>query len=146
MTASDDPKTVLQRYVDALDAGDARSVRELFAPDASWRLDAGDLPTSGTFSGREAIIDGFLKTAMSHYAPDTIQLQITSMIAEGDRVVLQWTSRAKTVNGRDYENDNIGVFTVRDGKIQNVREYMDTLYVKDVVFAGAGRTAAGSGG
>jgi limonene-1,2-epoxide hydrolase len=29
---------------------------------------------------------------------------------------------------RTYENDCIGVFTVRDGKIHAVREYMDTLY------------------
>jgi ketosteroid isomerase-like protein len=58
------------------------------------------------------------------------------MIAEGDQVVLQWTSRARTRDGRDYENGCIGVFTVRDGRIQAVREYMDTLYARQAAFAG----------
>ena len=57
------------------------------------------------------------------------------MVAEGDRVVLQWTSRARTRGGREYENGCIGVFTIRDGRIQAVREYMDTLYAGRVAFA-----------
>jgi uncharacterized protein len=60
------------------------------------------------------------------------------MIAEGDHVALQWTSRARTHDGRPYENDCIGVFTVHDGRIQAVREYMDTLYAGETVF-GDGR-------
>ena len=50
------------------------------------------------------------------------------MVAEGDRVTLEWTSRARTATGEPYENFCIGVFTVRDGRIAAVREYMDTLY------------------
>jgi ketosteroid isomerase-like protein len=59
------------------------------------------------------------------------------MIAERDQVVLQWTSRARTREGRRYENGCIGVFTVCDGKIQDVREYMDTLYASEVAFTGS---------
>ena len=33
------------------------------------------------------------------------------------------------------ENGCIGVFTIRDGKIQEVREYMDTLYAREVAFS-----------
>ena len=65
---------------------------------------------------------------MSHYAPGSVSLEITRMIAEGDNVALQWTSRARTLDGDPYENHCIGVFTVRDGKITSVREYMDTHY------------------
>ena len=48
--------------------------------------------------------------------------------------MLQWTSRARTREGRPYENDCIGVFTIRDGRIHAVREYMDTRYAGEVVF------------
>jgi hypothetical protein len=51
------------------------------------------------------------------------------------RVVLRWTSQGRTRAGDDYENDCIGVFTVRDGRIQHVREYMDTRYAGPVAFA-----------
>ena len=51
--------------------------------------------------------------------------------------MLQWTSRARTRDGRPYENGCIGVFTIHDGKIQDVREYMDTLYASEVAFTGS---------
>ena len=78
--------------------------------------------------GRDAIVDEFLAIAMSYYEPGSVSLEITGMIAEHDQVVLQWTSRARTRHGRPYENGCIGVFTIRDGQILAVREYMDTLY------------------
>jgi ketosteroid isomerase-like protein len=55
--------------------------------------------------------------------------------------VVEWTSRARTRRGEPYENFCVGVFTVRDGKIQAVREYMDTAYATRMLFGG-GRAAA----
>ena len=121
-------KSVLRRYVAAVEAGDVETIRDLFAADATWTLHAGDLPISGTWAGRDRIMDEFLAGAMSHYEPGSVSLEITGTIAEGDRVVLEWTSRARTRDGRPYENGCIGVFTVRDGRIQAVHEYMDTHY------------------
>ncbi len=132
-----DSKTALRRYVAAVQAGDENALRELFAEDATWTLHAGRLPISGTWAGRETIIDEFLATAMSYYEPGSVSLEITGMITEGDQVVLEWTSRARTRAGRAYENGCIGVFTVRDGRIQDVREYMDTLYASEVAFPGS---------
>jgi hypothetical protein len=127
MTSTPDAKTVLREYVAAVEAGDGETIREIFAEDATWTL-AGELPISGTWEGRAAIVDEFLPTAMSHYAPGSVRLEITGMIAEAGNVALQWTSRARTLDGHPYENHCIGVFTVRDGKIRAVREYMDTHY------------------
>ena len=42
---------------------------------------------------------------------------------------------ARTRTGRCYENGCIGVFTIEDGKIRSVREYMDTLYAYERAFA-----------
>jgi uncharacterized protein (TIGR02246 family) len=142
MTGPVDSKTVAKRYVAAAEAGDENSIRELFAPDATWTL-AGELPISGVWKGRDAILHEFLATAMSHYEPGSISLEITGMVAERDQVVLQWTSRARTRDGRPYENGCIGVFTIREGSIRHVREYMDTLYAHNVAFADDGGALAG---
>jgi uncharacterized protein len=123
-----DNKALLRQYVEALQSGDGQAVRSFFAEDATWTLHAGELPMSGTWTGRDRIMDGFFATAMANYQPGSIELEITALIAEQDQVVLQWTSRARTRDGRAYENGCVGVFTVRGGKIQAVREYMDTLY------------------
>jgi uncharacterized protein (TIGR02246 family) len=134
MNTQTESKAVVQRYVAAVAAGDAQTARELFAPCATWTLAAGDLPIAGTWEGRNAIIDEFLATAQSYYTPGSINIEVTGMVAEGDQVVMQWTSRARTRAGRSYENGCIGVFTVEDGQIQDVREYMDTLYAREVAF------------
>jgi uncharacterized protein len=143
MTEQADCKAVAQRYVAAAEAGDENAIRDLFARDATWTL-AGELPISGVWKGREAILHEFLATAMSYYEPGSISLEITAMIAEHDQVVLQWTSRARTRDGRPYENGCIGVFTIREGRIQHVREYMDTLYAHNVAFADDGGAPTGS--
>jgi uncharacterized protein (TIGR02246 family) len=127
-------RDIVGRYVAAAQAGDADEVRELFADDATWTLNA-DLPIGGTWRGRDAIVSEFLATAMSYYRPGSVSLEITDTLVDDDRVVLQWTSRAETSDGRRYENGCIGVFTVRGGRITEVREYMDTLYAHTVAFS-----------
>jgi uncharacterized protein (TIGR02246 family) len=128
-------RAVIERYMTAIAGGDEAAIRDSFAEDATWWLH-GDLPIAGTWVGRDAILDDFLAAAMSHYEPGSVSVEQTSLIADGDRVVVEWTSRARTRAGAPYENYCIAVFTVRDGRIASVREYMDTLYAQRTVFGG----------
>ncbi|HEY1000984.1 MAG TPA: hypothetical protein VGD83_15200 [Streptosporangiaceae bacterium] len=52
----------------------------------------------------------------------------------GAPVVAEWTSRATAWGGAAYHNRNVGIFTVRDGKIAAVREYTDTQHAAHVLF------------
>ena len=122
-----DARTIIERYVTAVEKRDMDTVSGLFAEDATWWL-GGELPLSGTWRGRDAILGDFLGSIPRLYQPETISIEITSLIAEGDVVAMEWTSRALTAAGEEYENQCAGVFTVRDGKIAAVREYMDTQY------------------
>ena len=133
LTTTIDNKQVMTAYVAAVAAGDAEAVRGFFAEDATWWL-VGDLPISGTWHGRDAIMEEFFGMAMARYEPDSIDLEVTAMVAEGDHVTLEWTSRARTTAGEPYENFCIGVFTLRSGRIAAVREYMDTAYAHRVAF------------
>ncbi len=143
MTEERENKKVMRRYVDALQAEDAAAVGQFFAEDATWTLLAGDLPMSGTWRGRDRIMDGFFATAMANYQPGSIKLETTAMIADSDQVVLQWTSRARTLDRQPYENGCIAIFTVHDGRIHAVREYMDTLCLADAFSRGASAVAGG---
>jgi hypothetical protein len=78
---------------------------------------------------------------MSYYEPDSVSIEVTGLIADGDAVFAEWTSRARTRDGAHYENFCAALFRVRDGRIQAVREYMDTLYASKVAF-GNGRVAS----
>jgi ketosteroid isomerase-like protein len=130
---STDAKAVLQRYLDALVAGDVAAIEDSFAPDATWWLH-GTLPLSGTKRGRAEIMD-FLLNAGSLYRPGTQEFEFGDIIAEGDRAVLEWRVRAiAAATGRPYDNSYAGVFVVRDGRIVQVREYLDSLHAAEVIY------------
>ena len=77
MSHATENKNLLQRYVAALQAGDTDAVRTFFTEDATWTLQAGQLPMSGTWEGRDQIMDGFFATAMTHYEPGSVELEVT---------------------------------------------------------------------
>ncbi|MCQ4041370.1 nuclear transport factor 2 family protein [Streptantibioticus rubrisoli] len=133
MAADSDPKSVVIRYVEAVAAGDLPVIRDSFADDATWHY-PGDLPPSGTWRGRDTIVDDFLGAAGALLRPETVVIRLAEVIAEGDRVVAEWTSDAVSVRGAEYHNRCIGVFTVRDGRIASVREYTDTRHAATVLF------------
>ena len=56
-----DPAAAVTRYINAVRDGDSSAIRECFAEDAIWDY-PGDLPLSGTWRGRDSIVDDFLGT------------------------------------------------------------------------------------
>ena len=129
------PRDVVVRYIEAVRDGDADTVHDSFAPDATWHF-PGDLPISKVWHGREAIIKDFLGGMGPLLVPGTMKIELVSTIAEGDRVVAEWTSKAQTVHDTSYDNRCIGIFTVHDGQITSVVEYADTRHVAAALFPG----------
>lgn len=129
-----DPKDVVIRYVEAARDGMAAVIRDSFADDATWEY-PGDLPLSGTYRGVEVIVGDFLGGAAALMAPDsTVTITLTNVIADGEQVAAEWTSAGTSRTGAAYHNRNVGIFTVRDGRIVSVREYTDTLHAARAFF------------
>jgi ketosteroid isomerase-like protein len=136
MSDTERSRAVVRDYVAFLQKGDLDALRASFAPDATWWL-RGDLPVSGTWTGPGEILDTFLAAMVSRLdSSQPLTQELKRMVAEGDTVVAEWTSRATTRDGQAYENDYAVVFVVRDGKIAAVREYFDTAYAQRVLFGG----------
>jgi ketosteroid isomerase-like protein len=57
------------------------------------------------------------------------------VIAEGSEVVVECVSSTTTADGRPYRNEIVSLFTVQDGRIRSMREYFDTQYVAQTLFA-----------
>ena len=130
-------RAVVLDYVSALDRGDRAELRGKFTPDATW-WPSGDLPTSGTWSGPDGIIDDFLAAMLGRLdASCPVVRDVRRVIADGDAVAVEWTTRATTRDGRPYENEYAFVFEVRDGLICAVREYLDTARARRILFDGA---------
>jgi len=58
----------------------------------------------------------------------------SGITAEADRVAVEAESWAKMESGKIYNNQYHFLFTVREGKIHEVKEYLDTLHVKEIMF------------
>ncbi|MET9359794.1 nuclear transport factor 2 family protein [Streptomyces sp. NPDC006632] len=126
-------RAVILAYMDTLTTGDFDALSVFFAPDATWTL-AGDLPLSRTWTGAEEILGEFVPAMVSHFVPETMELEFEGVIADSERVFAEWNTRALTKEGTRYDQHCLAVFTVRDGQIVAVREYFDTLHAKNVVF------------
>jgi len=118
-------------YLECMRRGDHARAFEAFHEDATWTT-APSLPWPGFFRGRKEIFEGYFAvdkglftTGMSSY-----DLETRNVVAAGDFVVVEMRHRAEGLNGRRYETDHCLVFEVRDGRIAAVREYIDSLYLK----------------
>ena len=130
-----DPKQVIQRYLDALLAGDIDAIRASFALDATWTI-YGELPIAGPWIGRDQIVDEFLTTVgASLYETGSQTFEFPTLIADGNTVALEWRVRARTATGADYVNNYCGIFIVHHGRIQTVREYLDSGYAARTLFS-----------
>ena len=130
-----DPKAVVVRYVEAVRDGDAQTILDSFAEDATW-LYPGSLPISGLWEGRDAIINDFLGGMGAYLDPSSpVVIELIDAFADGEQVLAEWTSKATAANGSAYDNRCLGVFTVRDGRITSVREFTDTAHVAATLFA-----------
>lgn len=132
--SSAESKQVVLQFIADLSAGNMDGIRSGLADDATWWL-PGNLPVSGTFKGKQAIFEGFFAKAFPFFTPGTMNIEVQSAIAEGDAVAVEWVATAVTAKGQPYKNYYHVRFDVRDGKIQTVREYVDSLYARDVLFA-----------
>jgi ketosteroid isomerase-like protein len=126
-------RAALRSYLDALLAGDLDRIAASFAEDATWSLH-GTLPLAGVRRGRAAIVE-FLCSAASLYVPGTQSFSFGDITADGERAVLEWrVTGTSSATGRQYDNEYCGVFVIRDGRIAEVREYLDSLQAAETLF------------
>jgi uncharacterized protein len=127
-------KNVVLGFVEALSTGNVEAAKAVVADDATWWI-PGSLPVSGTHRGKRAIFEEFLGQAQALFQPNSLSVQVRSAIAENDSVAVEWVARGRTAKGKNYENYYHLAFEVRDGKIQAIREYVDTLYAKELLYS-----------
>jgi ketosteroid isomerase-like protein len=126
-------KELVKQFIGELESGDRDRLADLLSDDATWWL-PGSLPVSGTYRGRNAVLDGFLANGLGLYQPDTLSFTIVSMIGEENTVAVEWVADGTSAAGERYHNFYHVAFDVRDEKICAVREYVDSLYVREVLF------------
>jgi ketosteroid isomerase-like protein len=103
------------------------AVLDAFAHDGRWWV------LGGTYFGELLTKDQMRKSlrSMAIGVPNGLNLKISRVIAEGDNVVVEADGNAPTAGGKTYANHYVWVLTIRDGKVLEGREFMDTLHVME---------------
>ena len=117
-------KQIIQQAFDGLARADARAFVDAMAEDFTWIIE-GQSRWSGRYEGKAAFQNELVPALFANFAGE-YRNHADEIIAEGDRVVVLARGEAKTVRGEDYDNSYCFVIRMRDGKMIELREYMDT--------------------
>jgi len=123
----------------AFSRGDIQGLLALFAEDIEWISPGEGLPLAGTYRGRAEVAGFFQKLSG---ALEFSSFEPREFLAEGDRVLVVGSSRGKVkATNRTIGEQWVMAFTVRNGKVTNFQEYMDTLAAARAFETAAGATA-----
>ena len=117
-------KELLRRIYAALADGDSRPFLESLADDFRWVI-TGSNRWSRTYEGKHAVMTELVAVLRSKLE-GRMRVSAERLIAEGDHVVVQARGHNVTRTGVPYENSYCNIFTLRDGKIVEMVEYMDS--------------------
>ena len=129
----EDNKRTARRFFEHLSRGETKAVLDLYADDASvWT--AGSLAFSGRRSKQEVapLMEGILGAF-----PQGLRFTIHGMTAEGNRVAVEAESHGHHASGKLYNNLYHFLLVVREGKVREFKEYLDTKLAHEVLLDGA---------
>ncbi|WP_039019577.1 nuclear transport factor 2 family protein [Halocynthiibacter namhaensis] len=122
-------KELVANFIETMRLSDVAKLTTLITDDFSWWI-AGKpeyLQTAGEHD-KEFFL-GFFAGGADLF-PNGAEFSVSGMIAEGDKVAAEARMVAQTAMGSQYDNSYHFLFTLRDGKIARMKEYMDTHHAK----------------
>ena len=115
---------IVRDFFAALGRGDQEGLRALSAEDIEWIIPGKDWPLAGTHRGHAGLADLLQK------ASDTLETSYPEppeFVAQGDRVLVVGFAKGRIkATNKTFEDHWVFAITVRNGKLTNIREYIDT--------------------
>jgi ketosteroid isomerase-like protein len=123
MSIEENVQTVKDFFA-AMGSGDKQGLLALSAEDIEWIIPGEDWPLADTHRGHAGLADLLQK------ASETVETSFPEppeFVAQGDRVLVVGFATGKIIaTNRTFEDDWVFAITVRNGKVTNMREYIDT--------------------
>src|SRR5271165_3306820 len=115
---------IVKDFFAAMGSYNEQDLLALSAEDIEWIIPGQGWPLAGTYRG-QAALENLLQKA--NETVETSYPEPPEFIAQGDRVLVVGfaTGRIKATN-RTFKDHWVFAITVRNGKLTNVREYIDT--------------------
>ena len=129
--SSQDDKTFIRKIFDELNRGNPALWLERMSDDVVFSI-IGKTRFSGTFRGKQELIEKAMGPMQQLVVPGSVSLQIDDLIAEDGKVVMLARGAAKLRSGKEHNNTYAMVFRIAGGKIVEVKEYIDTALIDEV--------------
>jgi uncharacterized protein len=115
---------IVKDFFAAMGRGDKQGLLALSAENIEWIIPGEDWPLAGTHCGHAGLADLLQK------ASDTVEISYPEppeFVAQGDRVLVVGFARGRVISTkRTFEDHWVFAITVRNDKLTNIREYIDT--------------------
>jgi uncharacterized protein len=124
-------KRLMHEAFDELEKGNGAPFVETLAEDVRWTI-IGDGDWSGTWEGFDSVRRHLLDPLFAQFET-TYRATAVRLIAEGDRVVIEFRGNVITKSGKPYRNTYCYVCRLEDGKVKELTEYCDTQLIAEAL-------------
>ena len=131
MTQTDTNRALITKAFEGLRHGDPSHFLPLFDADIEWRVMGSSAWLKNT-KGLANVERDLVGPLFARFAGPYLNIP-ELILADGHHVVMLAKGDAETVEGNRYDNDYCFVFRMAEGKIVEVREYMDTILADSVL-------------
>ena len=115
---------IVKDFFAAMGCGDKQGLLAISAEDIQWII-PGEWALAGTHRRHAGLADLLQKASEM---VETSFPEPPEFVAQGDRVLVVGFARGRIIaTNRTFEDDWVFAITVRNGKVTNIREYIDTL-------------------
>jgi ketosteroid isomerase-like protein len=131
-TDAEQNTAIVRDFLEVFSTGDVPGVLERLDDGATWWVSGKIEGFAGTKSKEE--MGKLLESVVPVYKGGALKITPVQMIAAGDRVAVEAEGYAELTNGRVYNPQSSFFFKLADGKITEVREYLDTQHAHEIFF------------
>lgn len=128
------------RYLTAINDYDFDAFREILADSIVLEWPYAQPGVPGRVEGKVAAMSFLMDVPLTIECENLHGIRIDTRHSDPAEVITEFNSDMKMVAPVSYKNHYIGLFTVRDGKVQRFAQYYDPLRY---IFAFGGRIEAG---
>jgi ketosteroid isomerase-like protein len=129
---SQENRALIESWYHALEDMDFQALEDLHAEDVIYNI-VGTTPVSGRWVGKEECFAEVINNRlMAALVPEKARFgkKWRIMCADDDCVVGLMQGGGPTIDGELYEQTYCEIFTIRDGKIAELHEFLDTVLVE----------------
>lgn len=119
---NNNPVQIVKDFFAAMRSGDMKALLALCAEDIEWIIPGEDWPLAGTYRGHAGLENLLQKSEMLETSTEPHEF-----VANEDRVLVIGFAKGKIIaTNKTFKDDWVFAITVQNGKLKNIREYIDT--------------------